>query len=130
MKVGKEEVAGLLEAIRIFLEEDHEERCRRDSARLALIAEAVEGRHGVCATLPAPGAFAPRLTIDVDPATAGFTVWQLLRLLQERELPVHLNEARAWEGKAIIDARPLLDGDEQLVCAALEETLDLLEAGL
>jgi D-glucosaminate-6-phosphate ammonia-lyase len=119
MKVGKEEIAGLVTAVRIFLDEDHAQRAAADAERLELIAEAAEAVAGITVLRPQPGRFAPRLSLAVDEATAGFDVWRLLRHVQDQDPPVHLNEAEAWRGQAVIDPLTLLPGDEVLVRDAL-----------
>jgi D-glucosaminate-6-phosphate ammonia-lyase len=120
MKVGKEEIAGLVAAVRIFLAEDHGQRAAADAQRLELIAEAAEAAPGITVLRPRPGEFAPRLSLAVDEAAAGYDVWQLLRHVQDQDPPVHLNEAEAWRGQAVIDPLTLLPGDEVLVRDALQ----------
>lgn len=119
MKVGKEEIAGLVAAVRIFLAEDHAQRAAADAQRLELIAEAAEAVPGITVLRPRPGVFAPRLSLAVDEAAAGYDVWRLLRHVQDQDPAVHLNEAEAWRGQAVIDPLTLLPGDEVLVRDAL-----------
>jgi D-glucosaminate-6-phosphate ammonia-lyase len=129
MKVGKEEIAGLVTAIQIFLAEDHAQRAAADAQRLEQIAEAAIAVPGISMMRSQPGAFAPRLTLLVDEGTAGYDVWSLLRHMQNQDLPVHLNEAEAWRGRAIIDPLTLLPGDEVLVRDALRHSFGELGAG-
>jgi D-glucosaminate-6-phosphate ammonia-lyase len=127
MKVGKEEIAGFLEAIRVFGSTDHKARAERDAARLVEIAEDLKSYAGLAVTVPsAKDSFAPKLTIRIDPDTAGFGPWDLLRCLQERETPIHLNESLASEGVIMIDPRTMLDGEEDLVRVGVEESIALL----
>lgn len=126
MKVGKEEIAGLVTAIRLFLAEDHAERAAADAQRLELIAEAAVAVPGITVLRPQPGVFAPRLTLTVDEAAAGYDVWRLLRHVQDQDPPVHLNEAEAWRGQAVIDPLTLLPGDEVLVSDALRDAFHAL----
>lgn len=126
MKVGKEEIAGLVTAIRLFLAEDHAQRAAADAQRLELIAEAAVAVPGITVLRPRPGVFAPRLTLTVDEAAAGYDVWRLLRHVQDQDPPVHLNEAEAWRGQAVIDPFTLLPGDEVLVSDALRDAFHAL----
>lgn len=126
MKVGKEEIAGLVTAVRIFLAEDHAQRAAADALRLELIAEAADEVPGITVLRPRPGVFAPRLSLAVDEAAAGFDVWRLLRHVQDQDPAVHLNEAEAWRGQAVIDPLTLLSGDEVLVRDALRAAFAVL----
>jgi L-seryl-tRNA(Ser) seleniumtransferase len=128
LKVGKEEIAGLIAAIEIFASEDHAARAAHDMERLDAIIAGLPAHGGVELIASGNGAFAPRLTIAIDETQAGFTAWDLLLLLQERGTPVHLNEASAWEGKIAIDPITLLPGEELEVGAALAESLGVLTA--
>ncbi len=126
MKVGKEEIAGLVTAVRIFLAEDHAERAAADAQRLELIADAAEAVPGITVLRPRPGVFAPRLSLAVDEAVAGYDVWRLLRHVQDQDPAVHLNEAEAWRGQAVIDPLTLLPGEEVLVRDALRAAFHAL----
>ena len=126
MKVGKEEIAGLVTAIRLFLAEDHAHRAAADAQRLEVIAEAAVAVPGITVSHPQPGAFAPRVTLAVDEVAAGYDVWRLLRHVQDQDPPVHLNEADAWRGRAVVDPLALLPGDEVLVRDALRHAFRAL----
>jgi D-glucosaminate-6-phosphate ammonia-lyase len=115
MKVGKEEIFGLVAAVQSFLAADHAQRAKDNAERLRLIGGAFEGIPGFRVTYPNGEEFCPRLMVDVDEQAAGKSVWQILHELQEGDRPVHLNESMAWEHKLLVDVRAVSPGDEIVV---------------
>lgn len=103
MKVGKEEIMGLLAAVGIYLERDH------DAERAVLMRRAEEFAHslqksGVNVAVQ-HGAYSAIVTVSVPEPPKGPGIWPALRALQRGEPCIHLNESRADEGLAVVDLR-------------------------
>ncbi|HUG14829.1 MAG TPA: aminotransferase class V-fold PLP-dependent enzyme, partial [Thermomicrobiales bacterium] len=116
MKVGKEEMLGLLKAVELYLEEDQ-------AARIAGFEDTVRGWIAICNALPGvsarrefpneAGQPMPRCVVEVDPAVVNLTSDELV--------------ARLWEGNPRVAVKPygahgvsmtpdtLAAGDERIV---------------
>jgi seryl-tRNA(Sec) selenium transferase len=122
MKAGKEEIAGLIAAARLFMARDHAAYIAALTARMSSLIARVGDHRGVRADVSAYD-YAPRGRLHVDPADAGFDAWALLAALQRGTPRLHLNEAAAWKGTALIDLRGVSprqdDAVADLISAAL-----------
>ncbi len=84
MKVGKEEMVGLLTAVELYLRQDHAARLAGFEQMVAGWVQALSGCAGVTARRDFPneaGQPTPRVYIEFDPSLAGITaeaVWQHL----------------------------------------------------
>jgi L-seryl-tRNA(Ser) seleniumtransferase len=117
-KCGKEEIVGLLTALRLFLAEDPDERHARWLAACQELADGLENLRGVCVALvnrTARGLPAVELTIRED--ELGFSARELVKRLQDGEPPVHANHARVREGIVVFGSTCLSDGDTAVVIA-------------
>lgn len=89
MKVGKEEIMGMLAAVEMWMKRDHKAEWKEWEARLAHIAERAEAVKGVTAkiTQPSPDLSnrSPKLTLSWDGAAIGITGTELAKLLLETE---------------------------------------------
>jgi D-glucosaminate-6-phosphate ammonia-lyase len=128
MKVGKEEIAGLIEAARLFVSRDHAGYLAGLTARLAALLDGVGERRGVRAGILTTG-YAPRGRLHIDAGAAGFDVWALLRALQEGTPRLHLNEAAAWQGAALIDLRGIDPDQDRSVSELIGAALTSLARG-
>jgi L-seryl-tRNA(Ser) seleniumtransferase len=117
MKVGKEEIAGLIEAARLFVSRDHASYLASLASRVSRLLERVGEHRGVAADFVTT-AYAPRGRLRVEAGQAGFDVWALLRALQHGTPRLHLSEAAAWRGSALIDVRGI-DPDQDALVADL-----------
>ena len=123
LKVGKEEIAGLLAALRAYVARDH----AADQARWHAAAQTVVD---ACAAIP--GADARVLAADGrergwpiaeialgDPARA----YDVVRALAAGEPPIALDEAVAWRGALRVTPTHLRDGEADAVAGALAAVL-------
>jgi L-seryl-tRNA(Ser) seleniumtransferase len=93
MKVGKEEMCGLVAAVEWFLSLDHAARRADFERQVAGIVEALHGLPGVTATRSFPGVAAqplPRALVRIDPQVAGTTRDAVRQALWEGDPPVAL----------------------------------------
>jgi L-seryl-tRNA(Ser) seleniumtransferase len=115
-KAGKEEIVGLLVALRRFLARDEAADQAALEARLRAIA----------AALPAPTTLldaaatgrAPQLALHVRDASA------LAARLRAGDPAVHLGERRAGEGVLLVDPQALRPEDDAVLVAAIRAALD------
>jgi L-seryl-tRNA(Ser) seleniumtransferase len=124
-KVGKEEIVGLVVALRRFVARDAAAELGRHEARLRAIAGRLEGLDAVATRLrPAreTGRF-PLLEVVLDEPALGRRALQVGAALQAGDPPVHLGERRAAEGVLIVHPEGLRDGDEEIVAARLRAAL-------
>jgi L-seryl-tRNA(Ser) seleniumtransferase len=114
-KIGKEEVAGLIAALRRFLAEDPVARTARWTARLAALRDAVPG-----AVLVQDGAKPglPLLELRLADRAAAERAEAALRA---RDPAVHVDAARIRRGVLAVNPIALDDADLPLLAAALRE---------
>lgn len=115
MKVGKEEIVGLLVALQRYMERDHAADHAAWECRMHALRDGLEGVPGVSVDIV--GAFSkagavPCAVIRIDEGTTGITAYQVLEELQEGEPRIFLNEERAWQG--VIGANPMCLRDEDM----------------
>jgi len=115
MKVGKEEVIGLLVALRRYVSQDRDQEHADWMWRCTAITENLQGLPGVSAEIV--GGFSragavPSVLITLNQGLLGKSAWDVLRDLQDGEPRIFLNEERAWDGK--IGISPMELGDEDL----------------
>jgi D-glucosaminate-6-phosphate ammonia-lyase len=124
-KAGKEEIVGLLVALRRFVTLDHEAEALRATRCLESLAGHLAGLPHVATRLRSAmetGRY-PWLEVVLDEAGLGRTAAAVSRALQDGDPPVHLGERRAMEGVLIVHPEGLRDGDEAVVAARLAGVL-------
>ena len=123
MKVGKEEIMGLVAAVDCFLEgSDHEDR-ERWNAQAETIVACVQSLPGIRAYVMAEGQdaapdFAPRAYIDLDNEETGR---QVIANMLSGEPPIAI---RRSPGGILVDPMTLMPGEEQIVGNRLAEVLN------
>jgi len=113
LKVGKEELAGLLKALELFLEEDQEARQREWAERARRIAAGLADAPGLAVEVAEGGKLmvAPDVRVDLDPGTAGVDVVDLVGSLRNED-------PRIFVGSDVLDEsaftiNPLCLSDEE-----------------
>ncbi|MDF3063039.1 MAG: selA 2 [Microvirga sp.] len=123
-KCGKEEIVGLLTALKLFLADNSEERHARWLALCAEIADGLQGVRGARVALvsrTARGVPAVELTIRED--ELGFSALDLVKRLQDGEPPVHANHSRVRDGIVVFGPTCLRGGDTAVVIARVRAEL-------
>lgn len=126
MKVGKESIAGVIAALNAWKTRDHDGIRQREQAALALWVEALAGRPGVSATIMADPTHNPldRLRVDVDPANAWISAWDLAARLSSGDRPVIVRDHEVEHGYFYLDPCNLHPGEAEIVAERLGEELD------
>jgi D-glucosaminate-6-phosphate ammonia-lyase len=121
-KVGKEEVVGLLTALRLFVAEDEAARSNRWRR---LMTELVEGLAGVPhATVALVGsADAPKVALELSPATLGFGALEAMRRLEAGAPPVYADPAEVDQERILFAPGSLQQGEPAAIAAAVHRVL-------
>ncbi|HVW86357.1 MAG TPA: hypothetical protein VHB50_16835 [Bryobacteraceae bacterium] len=89
LKVGKEEIMGMLAAVEMWVRRDHEAEWKQWESWLDQIASGVKRVDGVTARIGQPGEGlsirTPRLTVEWDGAKLGITGQEVAKVLQDTE---------------------------------------------
>jgi L-seryl-tRNA(Ser) seleniumtransferase len=111
-KVGKEEIAGLITALRLYVQRDHAaDRARWDSAVRAVL-DGVAGLPHVQAQYVCEAAHPiPQAHLELAEEALGFTAFDAIRRLLEGTPMVAVNEGRAREGALVVNPIALRDED-------------------
>ena len=117
-KAGKEEIVGLLVALRRFLAEPEESRRDRLLARLATLRAAIGAPAGIAVEI-APGPLPLLLLRLPDAATARAAEAGL----RARRPAVHVNQGRLREGVLVVNPLALAEADLAPLGLALREVL-------
>lgn len=91
MKVGKEEMCGLVAAVEWFLSRDHDAHQAECERFVARAIEQLHGLPGVTASRAFPGVAGqplPRALVRIDPSTAGASRDAVIRTLWEGDPPI------------------------------------------
>lgn len=124
-KVGKEEIAGLMAALRCYSQRDFAAELRGWLADMQCIVDAASGRKGVRAELRFPqpnGREIPHAVLTIDPA-AGVSAVDLVIALQEGIPPIFVFERFAREGVVVFMPEALISGQAQAIASRLSEIL-------
>jgi D-glucosaminate-6-phosphate ammonia-lyase len=124
MKVGKEEIAGLLAAVRWYLGLDHEKRMQTYEEQVGWILSALKGEPGMTLSRSFPneaGQPMPRAEIIFDEAKLGISRDAILQRLLEGSPAVHL--APAGMSGVFVNPQVLQLGQESIVVERIKEVV-------
>lgn len=127
MKVGKEEIVGLLAAVKRYLALDHDAIMQAWEAQVAAVIAAFDGVPGVTARRSFPseaGQPMPRAEIVFDEAGLGITRDEILRRLREGEPGIAL--AAAETHGVYVNPQTLAPGQEKIICERLQEIIHVV----
>lgn len=124
MKVGREEIAGLITALREFVAGDDDADRQRWEGLLAGIAAPLEGIDGVCPRIVTGASQpVPQLRIELDEAVLGVTAYDVVNRLLDGEPRVAVSESRAELGEIGVNPIVLTESEAQIVQQRLVEVL-------
>jgi D-glucosaminate-6-phosphate ammonia-lyase len=112
-KVGKEEIAGLITALRLYRQRDILAELHQWSQDMAAIASALKGIPGVSANVVFPqanGRPVPNVHVRIDPAVAKIDACAVINKLQEGNPPICVFEKLATSGTVVIMPEALQSG--------------------
>jgi D-glucosaminate-6-phosphate ammonia-lyase len=123
MKVGKEELCGLLAAVERYLKVDHEAEFRELEARVASIRAALKGVAGVHTDrhVPVIANEVPHVAVEWDESTKGASSQQVSEKLLAGDPPIHVQ--RPGKGQLLISVWMMRGDEHKTVGRRLREIL-------
>jgi uncharacterized pyridoxal phosphate-dependent enzyme len=123
MKVGKEELCGLLAAVERYLKVDHAAEFRELEARVASIRAALKGISGVQTDrhVPAIANEVPHVTVQWDESVRGLSSQQVSEKLLAGDPPIHVQ--RPGKGQLLISVWMMRGDEHKIVGRRLREIL-------
>jgi L-seryl-tRNA(Ser) seleniumtransferase len=123
MKVGKEELCGLLAAVERYLKVDHAAEWRELEARVAHIRTALKNVQGVRAErlVPVIANEVPHVTVKWDESARGVTAQQITEKLLAGNPPIHVQ--RPGKGELLISVWMMRGEEHKVVGRRLREVL-------
>ena len=127
MKVSKELIVGLVTALELFLERDHEAEARSLRAKSQVIVSALEGIPGVVAGIEhgGPNRHSPHAVINFEPSWKGMSAKEVKERLTWGDPPIYIVRGGYLTDELYIEPVGLLDGDEEEVARRLRELLTI-----
>ena len=125
-KVGKEEIAGLMMALKLYAQRDFEAELKAWTSDMEIIASSLAGINGVSARVVFPqetGRLTPSVHIAIDADAARLTTWETINQLQEGTPPIGVFETLAPLGVITIYPEGLRPGEAAVVAKQLREIL-------
>lgn len=123
MKVGKEELVGLIRALELFIEEDHEAKVAEWTERSKRIADSLESIDGLSTSVSEADktSVAPEVVVTVDPAEAGHTAVDIVGALRQADPRVFVGADGASDGVFTINPMCLPDDEADYVVDRIAE---------
>ena len=123
MKVNKEEVLGMLVALEMYLEKDHERERREFDKRAEVIRSSVVTVPGVTAEVfvPEVANHVPHVRISWDAAARGIKANEVVRALREGEPSI---ATRSENETIVVGVWMMRPGEEKIVGRRLKEALE------
>nr|WP_223301559.1 L-seryl-tRNA selenium transferase [Haladaptatus sp. R4] len=115
MKVGKEELVGLIRALQLFVEDDHDARISEWLDRSERIAEQLDAVSGYETHLTADDktAVAPEVVVSVDAELAGVTATDVVGGLRREEPRVFVGADALTDGEFTVNPMCLTDEEAE-----------------
>jgi L-seryl-tRNA(Ser) seleniumtransferase len=124
MKVGREEIAGLIAALQRYAAGSDDEDELRWSAMLRSIEHEIAGIPAVNVVLECnPRQPVPRLTIELDSERFGADAYHIVNALLTGEPAIAVDQSRAEFGRIAVDPRGLSGAEAEIVGRRLREVL-------
>jgi D-glucosaminate-6-phosphate ammonia-lyase len=123
MKVGKEELCGVLAAVELYLKADHAAEYRELESRVASIRTALKGLAGVRSEqhIPAIANEVPHVLIDWDESARRLSSQQVVDKLLSGDPPIHVQ--RPGKGQLLVSVWMMRGDEHKIVGNRLREIL-------
>jgi uncharacterized pyridoxal phosphate-dependent enzyme len=121
MKVGKEEMVGLLAAVERYLKVDHQAEWKVLESRVASIRNSLKGAKGVTTErhIPVIANEVPHVTVHWDEGALGLTTQQVGEKLLASDPPIHVQ--RPGKGQLLISVWMMRGNEHEIVGRRLKE---------
>ncbi|MDP7363998.1 MAG: hypothetical protein QF768_15515, partial [Candidatus Latescibacteria bacterium] len=124
LKIGKEEIVGLVTALETYVDADEDAEHREWESKVSCMAEALKDLpHTTVATttLDEVDRPVPRVRLSIDEQALGVTAIQVVERLHQPEPSVRVSLFAVREGVLILNPVCLLEGDEERVVQAFRD---------
>jgi D-glucosaminate-6-phosphate ammonia-lyase len=121
-KVGKEEIVGLLTALRLFAEEDGGARRARWRGLMQELADGLAGLPHAKVSLLEDGEV-PEVALDLDEAAAGMSALELMRRLEQGTPAIFADPSAVDRGRISFGPMALNDGEPARIAERLHGML-------
>jgi D-glucosaminate-6-phosphate ammonia-lyase len=124
MKVGKEELVGLLTAVRLYLDLDHDQVTQTYEEQVQTVIDAFSGRPHILARRSFPseaGQPMPRAEVVLDEEALGITRDELLVQLRAGDPSIALSAAGA--SGIFVNPQTLTAGQEEIIIGRIDEII-------
>ena len=130
MKVGKENLMGLLQAVREYVAVPEEERAAVQQVRMSKLAARLDQLPGVSAEVVGDdsGRLIHRVLLNIDTDLTGWSPADLDRELRAGDPSIYLRDFKLHLDQLEIDPRALSDAGEETLARRLEEMLTVRAA--
>lgn len=116
LKVGKEELVGLITALELFIEEDTDDQRQRWLGRAESLEEQLTDIDGFDSQLERDGdSIAPEVVVAIDVADIGMTATELARTLRREDPRVFVGTDRLHCGEIVLNPMCLTDEQAEYV---------------
>jgi D-glucosaminate-6-phosphate ammonia-lyase len=122
MKVNKEEMLGMLAALELYLEKDHEKERREFDKRAETIRAAATSVDGVSAEIfvPEVANHVPHIRISWDAAARGLKAAEVVTAMRDGEPSIGV---RAEGGAVVVGVWMMRSGEDKIVARRLKQVL-------
>lgn len=125
LKVGKEELVGLLTALELFIEEDQDEQSRRWLRRAEYLDNQFSGINGLDSRIESTEeSIAPEVVAAVDADVVGLTATELAGTLRDDDPRVFLGSDRLHQGEIVLNPMCLKDDQVDYVLDRIVTAID------
>lgn len=124
LKVGKEEIIGLVTALEIYAAHDHEAEQRSWESTARRMAERLSRLPFVKTSVISPdlaGRPVPRTFVTIDEKALGKSAYAIAALLRQNDPPICVSPVHLSEGTLLLNPATLMDGDEALILQGFEK---------
>jgi len=123
MKVGREEIVGLVTALNIFAAGDDQRDATEWNLNLDPIEQALLDLPYVQMTRTESKKPVPQLVIEIDEEVAGITAYEVSRQLLDGEPGIAVGESRAEFGVLDVVSRGMTPSEAEIVAIRLKQIL-------
>ena len=124
MKVGKEEIVGLVTAFESYMVRDHEAEQKEWEAKVAILIEGLKRLPHAHASRIFPDEVdrpVPRVQVRIDEHEMGATASEIARELALNDPPVRVTSFYLKRGVIVLNPIGLQPGDESAIVGAFKE---------
>ncbi len=123
-KAGKEEIVGLLTALKLFLQRDHAAERETCARRLKILVERLEDTPYLQGEFLEAGTFhrgLPSARIRIDEAGLGMDAYAFMRALIDGSPSIHALDRELAQGALLFNPFGLVEGDAERIAARCHE---------